>query len=96
MKAKIVSFVIAVSLISGMCAATSTSATAATETDQERIDSLMQQNLVLTEMIAKLKAESERTKTREEIFSACMQAAKGSSAMAAESIGGHCDQLLKK
>ena len=96
MNIKIFGFVVATCLASGMCAAADTSAVTPPTTDQERIDSLIKQNQLLTEIITGLKAESERPKTREEVFTACMQAAKGSSAMAAESIGGHCDQLLRK
>ena len=67
------------------------------KSDQERIDYLIKQNQMLIEVIKSLKAESDRPKTKEEAFAACMQAAKGATnPMSAESIGGHCDQLLKK
>lgn len=70
---------------------------AAAMSDKERIDSLIRQNQILAEDNATLRSQCEKPKTREEAFAACMQAAKGgSSPMAAESIGGHCDQLLKK
>jgi hypothetical protein len=70
---------------------------AAPLSDTQRIDSLIRQNQILVEEIQRLRAEAERPKTKEEAFAACMQAARGqSSPMAAESIGGHCDLLLKK
>jgi hypothetical protein len=96
MKVKLLGFLFAVNLISAVCATADTVTVGAPKTDQERIDSLIRENQMLTEMISGLKLESERPKTKEEAFVACMQAAKGSpSAMAAESIGGHCDQLLR-
>jgi len=65
--------------------------------DKERIDALIKQNQMLIEDNMRLRAIAERPKTREEIFATCMQATKGeTSAMAAESIGEHCDQLLKR
>jgi hypothetical protein len=65
--------------------------------DGQRIDSLIQQNQSLVEEIQRLTVVFERPKTKEEAFAVCMQAAKGqTSPMAAESIGRHCDQLLKK
>ena len=64
---------------------------------EQRIDALIQQNQALVEQVKRLATEADRPKTREEAFASCMQAARGqSSAMAAESIGSHCDQLLKK
>ena len=97
MKVKIFCFLAAANVIWAVCAATDTLAVTAPKTDQERIDSLIKQNQMLTELVTSLKIESERPRTKEEAFTDCMQAAKGSrSAMAAESIGGHCDQLLKK
>lgn len=70
---------------------------AAPMTEKERLDILIKQNRLLTEENLKLRAQSERPKTKEEAFALCMQAAKGNdSAMAAESIGEHCDKLLGK
>ena len=97
MKVKIFPLLLIASLIAGPCAAADASKLIAPKTDHERIDSLLQQNQILIETIRSLKLESERPKTREEAFAACMQAAKGeTSPMTAESIGGHCDQILKK
>ncbi|QNM96013.1 hypothetical protein [Chitinimonas koreensis] len=65
--------------------------------DRERVDHLIRQNQVLIEENARLKGLCERPRTKEDAFAECMQAAKGgTSAMAAESIGGHCDQILKR
>lgn len=65
--------------------------------DKERIDFLIRQNKALVDENERLHGLCERPKTKEEAFAACMQAAKGDkSPMAAESIGEHCDQLLKK
>jgi hypothetical protein len=65
--------------------------------DSQRIDYLILQNQLLAAEIQRLRVESERPTTKEEAFAACMQAAKGqTSPMAAESIGGHCDLILKK
>lgn len=97
MKLKIFPLLVIAGLIAGPCAAADASKLTAQKTDRERIDSLIQQNQILIETIRSLKLESDRPKTREETFAVCMQAAKGeTSPMAAESIGGHCDQILKK
>ena len=72
-------------------------ASSAAMSDKERIDSLIRQNQMLVEEQTKLKSQCEIPRTKEQNFAMCMQAAKGeTSAMAAESIGEHCDQLLKK
>ena len=90
-------FLVSSILSSGAHAAEPASAPPATMTDKERLDYLIRQNQLLTEDNSTLRTQCERPKTREEAFAACMQAAKGqTSPMAAESIGGHCDQLLKK
>jgi hypothetical protein len=78
-------------------AAEANSANTSPMSDKERVDLLIRQNQVLLEENQRLKGQCERPKSREEIFASCMQAAKGeTSPMSAESIGGHCDQLLKK
>src|ERR1700730_14976368 len=98
MKLIIVSLLIAAGFVSGsLHAAEEMPGPTALKSDQERIDYLIKQNQMLIEVIKSLKAESDRPKTKEEAFAACMQAAKGATnPMSAESIGGHCDQLLKK
>lgn len=65
---------------------------AAPLSDQARLDALIRQNQLLIEENARLNA---LPKTREQAFAACMQAAKGAGAMAAESIGSNCRQLLR-
>jgi Tfp pilus assembly protein PilN len=75
--------------------ATEPAASAPSSSDKALMDYLIRQDQLHTEEIARLKAELGRPKTRQEAFAACMQAAKGQSAMAAESIGEHCDRLLK-
>ena len=92
-------FTIFLAVATGMYAAHAEANPAPTTplSDNQRIDSLIRQNQVLVEEIQRLRTEAERPKTKEEAFAACMQAAKGQiSPMAAESIGGHCDLLLKK
>jgi hypothetical protein len=97
MKRPIALFVLASSLASSTYAADPSAAPAAAISDTQRIDHLIRQNQSLIEENQRLRGECERPKTKEEAFAACMQAAKGqNSPMAAESIGGHCDQLLKK
>jgi hypothetical protein len=81
-------------LVSGAPAA-EPAASGPSSSDKALIDYLVRQDQLHTEEIARLKAELARPKTRQEAFAACMQAAKGQSAMAAESIGEHCDRLLK-
>jgi hypothetical protein len=89
--------VLASSLASGTCAAAPTSAAAAPISDNQRIDYLIRPNQLLVEEIQRPRGECERPKMKEEAFATCMQAAKGqNSPMAAESIGGHCDERLKK
>ncbi len=93
----IVAFILGVSVVAAAAQAAEPNPSAAPTSDSQRIDSLIRQNQLLAEEIQKLRAESDRPKTKEEAFAACMQAAKGqTSPMAAESIGGHCDLLLKK
>jgi hypothetical protein len=98
MKLVIAPFLVAAVLVSASSfAAEEALDPAAPKSNQERIDSLVQQNQALIEEIKRLRVEAERPKTQEETFAACMQAAKGqTSPMAAESIGEHCDQLLKR
>ena len=89
--------VLALSVAFGARAAEPAPTTQTALSDSQRVDYLIRQNQLLVEEIQRLKAESDKPKTKEEAFVACMQAAKGqTSPMAAESIGGHCDQLLKK
>lgn len=69
---------------------------AAALTAEQRIDALILENQALAEQVRRLASEAARPRTREEAFASCMQAAGGkTSAMAAESIGSHCAQLLK-
>ena len=97
MKSALAVILLASSAVFAAQAAEPGSKAATSLTDSQRIDSLIQQNQLLVEEIQRLRAESDRPKSREEAFAACMQATKGqTSPMAAESIGGHCDQLLKK
>lgn len=80
-------------LLTSICA-TANEPAAAPMSDRQVIDSLVKQNQMLLAENARL---SERPQTKEEAFAICMQAAKGpKSAMAAESIGEHCDRLLKQ
>jgi hypothetical protein len=97
MKNAIATFLVAASLASSVCAAQDHPTAPAPMQDKERIDYLIKQNQMLLEENIKLKGQCERPSTKEEAFASCMQAAKGgTSAMAAESIGSHCAQLLKK
>jgi Tfp pilus assembly protein PilN len=94
MKSFVVSVLLAAGLVSHAVAA-DPAASAAASSDKALIDYLIRQDQLHTEEIARLKAELARPKTRQEAFAACMQAARGQSALAAESIGEHCDKLLK-
>lgn len=71
--------------------------TAAASTDGERIAFLIAQDQRHSAEIARLEAEiAARPKNKEEAFATCMQATRGqSNPMTAESIGEHCDRLLK-
>lgn len=60
--------------------------------DKDRVDALIKQNQLLLDENARLNG---LPKTREQAFAVCMQAAKGTGAMAAESIGEHCKQVLR-
>jgi hypothetical protein len=93
-----IAFILAISsAVFGAQAAEPNQTNAAPLSDSQRIDYLTRQNQLLLEEIQRLRADSARPKTKEEAFAACMQAAKGqTSPMAAESIGGHCDLLLKQ
>ncbi|MBV8657581.1 MAG: hypothetical protein JO142_07135 [Burkholderiales bacterium] len=97
MKNTMIILLMAVGIASGRCAAQGSTASSEQMSDKERIDSLIKQNAALTEENLRLRSLAERPKTREELFATCMRATKGeTSPMAAESIGEHCDQLLKK
>ncbi|MBV8465366.1 MAG: hypothetical protein JO218_05415 [Burkholderiales bacterium] len=79
------------------CHAQAAETSQAAMSDKERIDALIRQNQALLEENQRLHLQCTAPKTKEEVFAQCMQAAKGeTSPMAAESIGGHCDQLLHK
>ena len=88
MKSVIASIVVAAGVVFAAHAADPNPTPATPLSEGQRIDSLLRQNELLVEEIRQLRLESERPKTKEEAFAACT--------MAAESIGGHCDLLLKK
>lgn len=97
MKSTVASILVAAGAVFAAHAADPNPTPATPLSDGQRIDFLLRQNQMLAEEIRRLRLESELPKTKEEAFAACMQAAKGqTSPMAAESIGGHCDLLLKK
>lgn len=97
MKNTIAILLLASGFASAVCAAESRPESTAPMSDKQRIDGLIRQNQMLMEENARLKGQGTRSRTKEEAFAMCMQAAKGqTSPMAAESIGSHCDQLLKK
>ncbi len=97
MKNTLAIILVASIVVFGAHAAEPNPTTVASLSDSQRVDYLIRQNQLLVEEIQRLRIESARPKTKEDTFAACMQAAKGqTSAMAAESVGGHCDQLLKK
>ena len=98
MKTLAAAFFLSASLVAGVASADPAAATppASTASDKERIEYLMRQDQLHTEEIARLKAEVARPKSRAELFTTCMQAARSqTSAMGAEAVGGHCDRLLK-
>lgn len=65
-------------------------------TDKDRIDQLIAQNKALIAQNTLLLEQCERPRTKEEAFAQCMQAARGDKgAMATESVGASCRQLLK-
>jgi hypothetical protein len=70
---------------------------AAAPSDSDRIAFLVAQDQRHSADIARLEAANElRPKTKMEAFASCMQAARGqTNPMVAESIGEHCDRLLK-
>ncbi len=97
MKTIIAALLIAAGFVSGACAAQDRPASTAPMSERERVDYLLMQNQMLMEENTRLRSLSDQPKTKEEAFAICMQAAKGEkSAMAAESVGAHCDQLLKR
>lgn len=82
-------------VLSGLAAGVSAAqdkAPAAPLSDKDRLDAVIKQNQQLLDENARLAALPQ---TREQAFAVCMQAAKGSGAMAAESIGEHCRQVLR-
>lgn len=91
MKAMIACLLIATALASSATFAQS----GAPMSDKERIDSLLRQNQMLMDENVKLRAARDTPHTTHQAFAHCMQAAKGLSAMAAESVGGHCSKILK-
>jgi hypothetical protein len=97
MKNLILTLLIASGLPCGATSAQERTASAAPMSEHERIDMLLKQNHMLMEENSRLRSLADRPQTKEEAFAMCMQAAKGDKgAMAAESVGGHCDQLLKR
>lgn len=97
MKSAIVSILVASSAAVAAHAAESNPAAATQMSEGQRIESLIRQNLLLVEEIQRLRIDLEKPKTREEAFASCMQATRGqTNPMAAESIGEHCDLILKK
>ncbi len=97
MKNTIAILLIASSVVCGVHAAEPSPIKVENLSDSQRVDYLIRQNQLLAEEIQRLQVDSARPKNKEDAFAACMQAAKGqTSPMAAESIGDHCDQLLKK
>lgn len=94
MKTIFTTLLLAGALVSTHCAAQDKPAPLS---DKERVDYLIKQNQMLMEENARLRKQSNQPHTKEEAFAVCMLAAKGeTSAMAAESIGEHCDHILKR
>lgn len=97
MKTIIAALLISAGFASSACAAQDKLASAAPMSERERVDYLLKQNQMLMEENTRLRNLSDRPKTKEEAFAICMQAVRGEkSAMAVESVGGRCDQLLKR
>jgi hypothetical protein len=97
MKNAIVTFVVAASFAPTLCMAELKPEPIAFTSAEKRIDFLIKQNQTLIDENIALKGDCDKPKSKEEAFASCMQATKGgTSAMAAESIGIHCDQLLKR
>jgi hypothetical protein len=97
MKSAIALILVASSAAIAAHAAESDPTSATPLSDSQRIESLVRQNQLLVEEIQRLRINLERPKTREEAFASCMQATTGqTNPMAAESIGEHCDLLLKR
>lgn len=90
----------AASLLAAACCvlpATAAEAGGGVTLDKTQAEQMLRQVDQLADDVARLRTEMARPRTREEAFAQCMQAARGAtSAMAAESIGEHCDLLLKK
>jgi hypothetical protein len=97
MKYTIAACLLALGSIAAPCSAQENPAPLSAKSVQEQLDYLVKQNQMLLEEVRAMKSQLERPQTPEEVFATCMQAAKGgTSAMAAESIGSHCDKLLRK
>jgi hypothetical protein len=92
MKSTIAALLVSAALASGSCLAAGQAGATAASSDAQRLDALIQRNQQLIEENARLRSQSKET-----AFAECMQAAQGqTNPMVAESIGGHCDQLLKR
>lgn len=94
MKSIFAALLVSTALVSGSCLAGDKPGTMVSMTDAQRLDTLIKENQRLVEENTRLNS---RPQTKEEAFAVCMQAAgSATNAMAAESIGEHCDQLLKR
>jgi hypothetical protein len=94
MKSLFAGLLVCAALAGASCLADDRPGAAAPMSDAQRLDTLIRENQRLVEENTRL---SSRPQSREEAFAICMQAAQGqTSPMAAESIGEHCDQLLKR
>lgn len=92
MKNAVAALLLSSALIATPCLAEQKDATVVAMSDAQRVDALIKDNQRLVEENARLRSQS-----KEEAFAHCMQAAGGqTNPMVAESIGGHCDQLLKR
>ncbi len=94
---KLACTVLALSLGAVSIASAQTAPSTAPATDSERIAFLVEQDRRHGEDIARLEAAlAAKPKSKEEAFAMCMQATRGqANPMTAESIGEHCDRLLK-
>ena len=97
MKSAIVSILVASGAAVASHAAEPNPTAATPLSDSQRIESLIHQNQLLVEQIQRLTIDLERPRTKAEAFASCMQATKGqTNPMAAESIGEHCDLIMKR